>query len=126
MKPDDWQILYNRGNAFLDAGKYQEAIKDYNQALKLQPNNPLIEHNRGLARLELGQAEAALADFNRVLTLDPNFALALYNRGRALEKLGRIPEARGAYRAFLQAGDPTTDRPLLEKTLQRLKHLEGK
>jgi hypothetical protein len=40
--------------------------------------------------------------------------------------LGRLPEARGAYRIFLQAADPTTDKDLLERTLQRLKDLPEK
>jgi tetratricopeptide (TPR) repeat protein len=126
LKKDDWQVYYNRGNAYLDAEKYQEALKDYNQALKLDPKNPGIIHNRGLAELALGQASQALEDFGQALTIDPKFALAQYNRGRALEKLGRFAEARGAYRTFLQEANPTQDKPLLEKALERLKELKEK
>ena len=119
-------MYYNRGNAYLDLEKFKEALADYEKALKLDPKNPGIIHNRGLAHLGLGQADLALEDFNQALVLAPKFALAQYNRGRALEQLGRLPEARGAYRTFLQEASPTQDKPLLEKTLERLKQMKEK
>ena len=123
--PKDWQIYYNRGNAYLDMKKAQEALKDYNQALKLHPQAPEILHNRSLAYLALDKPEPALADADKVIELKADYARAYYSRGQALEKLGNKYEALAAYRHFLKTGDPDADASLLQKTLERIKALEA-
>ena len=105
--------------------KAKEAVKDYNQALKLHPQAPEILHNRSLAYLALDKPEPALADADKVIELDPNYARAYYSRGQALEKLGHKYEALAVYRRFLNTGDPDADEVLLQKTLERIKVLEA-
>jgi tetratricopeptide (TPR) repeat protein len=43
----------NRGNAKRKLGKYQEAIADYNQAIKLKPDYADAYNNRGSAKYDL-------------------------------------------------------------------------
>ena len=106
--------------------KAQEALKDYNRALKLHPQAPEILHNRSLAYLALEKPEPALADADKVIELNPNYARAYYSKGQALEKLGNKYEALAAYRHFLNTGNPDMDADLLQKALGRIKTLEGK
>ena len=107
--------------------KFKEALADYDKALKLDPKNPRKSFTTGgWPASAWEQAAQALEDFNQTLVLDPKFARAQYNRGRALEQLGRLPEARGAYRTFLQEATPSQDKPLLERTLERLKQMKEK
>ena len=124
--PKDWQIYYNRGNAYLDMNKSQEALNDYLRALKIRPHAPEILHNRAQAYLHLSETELALDDAEEVLGINPNFARACYTKAQALDKLGKKPEALAAYREFLRMGNPTQDADLLQKALERLKALEGK
>jgi tetratricopeptide (TPR) repeat protein len=105
--------------------KAKEALKDYNQALKLHPQAPEILHNRSLAYLALDKPEPALADADKVIELNPNYARAYYSRGQALEKLGNKYEALAAYRHFLKTANPEADASLLQKTLERIKALEA-
>lgn len=44
------EAAYNRGNALVMLGRYEEAIKSYEQALKLQPGWPEAEQNLEIAR----------------------------------------------------------------------------
>jgi Ca-activated chloride channel family protein len=44
---------YNRGNALARLGSYQEAIKAYDKALKLQPDNEDAKYNRDLVKKQL-------------------------------------------------------------------------
>ena len=37
--PNDAEAYYNRGNAYSDLKNYSQAISDYNQAIKLNPNH---------------------------------------------------------------------------------------
>jgi len=42
---DSWQALRGRGDALLSVGKHAEAIKDYEKALKMQPEHQSILNN---------------------------------------------------------------------------------
>ncbi|MBL4855415.1 MAG: tetratricopeptide repeat protein [Idiomarina sp.] len=46
---DDPFFYFNRGNVYLNLGKYEEAHRDYDEAIALSPNNPKFYHSKGLA-----------------------------------------------------------------------------
>jgi tetratricopeptide (TPR) repeat protein len=78
--PRHLQALIKRGNACLNKGDHEDAIRTYNKALAVDPKSPLIWNNRGLAWLHLAELEAARNDFNHALELDPRLVAALSNR----------------------------------------------
>ena len=86
-----------RGKAKLDAGDYQAAIADFDQALALDPRHAQTWFNRGLARGNLGRPQEALADLDQAIALDPRHARAYANRGNARADLGRWREAIADY-----------------------------
>jgi len=49
--------FYNQGNALAQSGRYQEAIKAYDQGLKLNPNNQDAQFNRKLIADLLQQSQ---------------------------------------------------------------------
>ncbi len=71
----------NRGLAFYGLKQYDWAIKDYNQALKLDPAFTTAYNNRGNSHYAQAKYKLALADFNHSLQLNPGYASAYYNRG---------------------------------------------
>ena len=74
-------------------GKYEEAVKHYDQAIRINPQNGTTYTNRGAARASLGQHNDAIADFDEAIRLNPQDATTYYNRGNAKGKLGRHKEA---------------------------------
>ena len=44
----------NRGNAYMDLGRYQKAVEDYNEAIRLDPQLSSAYNNRGDAYKCLG------------------------------------------------------------------------
>jgi tetratricopeptide (TPR) repeat protein len=48
---------------------FVEAVKDYDQSLRLKPDNWRALFERGLARTQLGLVEGALADFEAALAV---------------------------------------------------------
>ena len=88
--------IRNQGDTKAILEQYEEAIADYDQALRVQPDNMLAYIHRGLAKARMGDFEEAIIDFNQALQLQPNYAIALMNRG--LAKAKPRPTAGGAHR----------------------------
>ncbi|MFA4974410.1 MAG: tetratricopeptide repeat protein [bacterium] len=95
MKPDDILSLFysNRAAVKSDRGMYEDALKDNDKAIELNPNSAIDYNNRGDAKFRLKRYKEALADFEKALKLDPNFAEAYYNRANTERKLGKYKEA---------------------------------
>ncbi|KLI49845.1 tetratricopeptide repeat protein [Brachyspira hyodysenteriae] len=61
---NNYLIAYNnRANAKSDLGLYEEAIKDFDKAIELNPNNFMAYYNKGLAKSDLGHNEEAYNNF---------------------------------------------------------------
>ena len=69
-------------------GNYAAAIKDYDQAIILNPQYADAYNNRGNAKNNLGDYNAAVADYNEAIRLNPKYANAYNNRGNAKSNLG--------------------------------------
>ena len=78
----------NRGNGYQTKGDYYRAIADYDAAIQLNPNDPIVFSNRGIAYGSEGVIDRAIADFNEAIRLDPNFAEAFAHRGLLRLKRG--------------------------------------
>ncbi len=66
-------LLYKyRGNLRVLIGKYFEAIEDFNQAIRLEPEWAEAYYNRGIARILAGNRPDACADFERSAAMGYN------------------------------------------------------
>jgi tetratricopeptide (TPR) repeat protein len=54
---------YNRGIGLSEKGKSEDAINDFNEAIRLNPNYGRAYYNRAMAYQKLGQGDKAKADF---------------------------------------------------------------
>jgi len=82
-----------RGRVYNGKGDYDKAIEDFNQFIRLDPNNAGIYSNRGLAYTNKGDYDKAIEDFNKAISLDINDAYIYGNRGIAYDKKGNIDRA---------------------------------
>ena len=64
-------------------GNYDEALKDYDKAIELDPNYTFAYNNRGLAFYKLDKFEEALKDYDKAIELDPSYTFVYNNRGNA-------------------------------------------
>lgn len=65
-------IYVGRGMALTHLAKYEVAVHDFNQALKLKPMDQKIHKMRGIAYLNWGKYREAINDFDESIKLDPN------------------------------------------------------
>lgn len=66
--------LYNNlGMALSEAGRFEEAVAAYEDALNINPFYPQIHHNLGNLFQELGQDETAITHYEKALEIQPDF-----------------------------------------------------
>ncbi|CAM9137280.1 unnamed protein product, partial [Ectocarpus fasciculatus] len=63
----------NTGNTLFKAGKFEESIAKYTEAVTINPNNPLFYTNRALAYSRTMQYGEAIGDAKKARLLDVNF-----------------------------------------------------
>ena len=95
-------VLFYKGLATDNKGKYEEAIGYYDRAIELNPNNAGTYNNRGVAKYELGQYHEAIVDYDKAIELNPNNKETYNNRGNAKGNLGRNQEAIGDFNKVIE------------------------
>ncbi len=83
----------NRGRFYLNEGKNELALADFNKALELKPDHFKAYNNRGILFMNTSRNEEALADFNKAIELMPGSEGLYMNRGNVLKNLNRPEEA---------------------------------
>src|SRR5246127_4225869 len=71
---DELSAVYQqRGYAAANDQRYGDAISDYNEALKLTPQQaPRIHEQRGAVEMKIQDYDKALADYSELIKLKPN------------------------------------------------------
>ena len=94
----DNYLAYNaRGVIYAKSGRYQSAIEDFGETIRLQPAYANAYYNRGLAYANSGQYEHAIRDYNETSKLQPGFADIYFFRGTAYGELGQYQPAIESY-----------------------------
>jgi len=91
--PGCWMAHGNLGNILFYQGRLAEASDQYQQALRIHPNDAQAQNNLGVISLQSGKIDGAIDQFQWALRISPDFAEAHNNLGNVLTQAGRIPEA---------------------------------
>ncbi len=86
-------IYCNRGRAFYQLSEYQQAFKDFDCALELDPNSAGAYNGRGSVYWKLKEYQQALNAYNRAIELDPATIGTYDSRGWILYLLGEYQQA---------------------------------
>jgi tetratricopeptide (TPR) repeat protein/GTPase SAR1 family protein len=86
-------LYYNRGWAFIQLSEYQQALKDFERTLELDPSSARAFSGRGSVYWRLKEYQQALDAYNRALELDPASPGAYDARGWVYYLLGEYQQA---------------------------------
>jgi Flp pilus assembly protein TadD len=100
--PNDQAAFYKRGQLYAVRGFYPQAIKDFDDAIRLMPSDVEALNNRCWVKMISGDLQSALKDCNDALQLRPNFADALDSRGLVYLKNGQNANAIPDFDAALR------------------------
>ncbi len=85
--------LEERAAQHARAGRYEDAVADYDRIIDLDPGILLAFRARSRAYALMRRYREALADFNRVIELSPDNSWTISDRGIIFRLMGRYPEA---------------------------------
>jgi tetratricopeptide (TPR) repeat protein len=103
QRPQDAAVRVELGNTYFDAERFTEAIKWYEEAVKVDPRNVNASTDLGVSYYYTNQPDRALAQFEHSLSIDPKHTKTLLNRGivRAFGK----EDLKGAAESWQQVID---------------------
>jgi len=90
------------GAALDKKGQTEEAISQYEEAIRLKPDYAKAYNNLGAALCKKGEIDKAISQYMEAVRLTPDYADAYYNLGNALDKKGQTEEAVSQYRHVIR------------------------
>ena len=118
--PNLASALQQRASVYVSQQKFQEAIADYSEALKVKAKDPDIFERRAYAEMQLKDYDKALHDYNEAIKLSPEDPK--YYQVRAL-----IHQTKGDFKAAMADTDKTLKLdPNNVDAQQRKRFLEAK
>ena len=113
-------IYVGRGMALTYLAKYEAAIQDFNQALKLKPMDEKIHKMHGIAYLNWGKYRESINDFDESIKLDPNDLQTRQGRDEAYKALN----SNMTDYTFIMPPRKLHENPI-QQTVKNAKKLEG-
>lgn len=92
---------YNLGVAYHETARYLDAVRQYEEVLKLDANHINALNNLGLVYSLLGEKERAIRLFNQVLKVDEKNVKARINLGNVFLSTKDLVEAENIYRSAI-------------------------
>jgi tetratricopeptide (TPR) repeat protein len=115
---DEWN---EKGCDLGDQGKHQEAIKCFDKAIEIEPNDIDAWNGKGNALYCLGKYDEAIRCYDKALDIDPNDTDVWYNKGNALNDKEKYEKAIKGYNKYLEINPNNAEaKSYKEKALKAL------
>jgi Flp pilus assembly protein TadD len=96
--PGCWMAYTNLGMNSFQAGRTEEAIARFNQALELNPSDSEAHADLGVALAQQGRTGEAIVQYRQAVKVQPGYPEAHNDLGNALSGQGHTDEAIAEYR----------------------------
>lgn len=83
-EPNNAAVRTELGNLYFDADRFEDAIRWYQESLRVAPDNPDVSTDLGIAFYYTNQPDRALAQFAHSLQVSPSHTKTLLNQGIVL------------------------------------------
>ena len=72
LEAETKESFFESGRENISKKKYSDALDDFNNYIKLNPDNWRGYHNRAISKEFLGDLSGAIADYSKAIELNPN------------------------------------------------------
>ncbi len=124
LNPNHDLAYNNRGASYLDKNDLPNALRDFNEAIRIDPKDALFLANRADVLRRQGKLSEALADANKAIEIDQKHARALSVRDAIQADVKRIEEQSRKPPAQTQSRTEPTVNPTPALRARAQAHLE--
>ena len=100
--PNSARAHFNYGSALQLQGRFDEAEKEYNDALRFDPNYVKVYMNLGQLYVSKAKLDDAKKNYEKAIQLEPRTGEIHSGYAYLLERLGRADEARAEYESAIR------------------------
>jgi cytochrome c-type biogenesis protein CcmH/NrfG len=109
------------GTTYFEAQRFEEAIKWYQEAIRLDPNNVDAIAQLGMTYFVTQGADAGLQQFERSLKIRPNHPRTLLNKGIVLWRGKQdLKGAAGVWKTLVETAPGTPEAQMAQQGLQAI------
>lgn len=105
MAPADHAAHFRHGIALMKAGRFQEAVAEFDKSLAAAPDDESSRANRAISRLQLNRLEDAWDDFTRLEKLHPDSPLYQYGLGETAFRQTNFAAAAEHFSKYLKTAN---------------------
>lgn len=95
--PEDFESHVSRALALFDSGKYDDALAEFEAALRIEPGSALVHNKMGVIYAERRDLARAEHEFRKAIECDDKHAPAYSNLGNIFLERGELDRAIAAY-----------------------------
>jgi tetratricopeptide (TPR) repeat protein len=101
-KPGEPDYHNNLGIAYRARGEWQAALREFREAVRLNPTDAMFHCNLASMLAQAGQPEEALREYEEALRLNPSDYETHFNLGNLLAQRGRAAEAMASFQRAIE------------------------
>jgi cytochrome c-type biogenesis protein CcmH/NrfG len=120
--PQDSQVRISLGNTYYDMGRFDGALKWYEEALQLEPDDVDVRTDLGTAYLYTGNPIKAVEHYKSSLEIDPDHIQTLQNISVAYLSTGNYAEAIGHLERLLESHPDYPQRKEIEQQIEYIRN----
>ena len=113
-------VYQQRGYAAANEQRFQDAVNEYSEAIRLNSQDPRIYEQRAAVEMKLNDTDKALADYSEAIKLKPNETRYYLYRSYIYETKGDVKSSMADTEKVLKV-DPNN-----QQALSRKKRLEAR
>lgn len=103
--PTDERAVSCRCWAYMAIRDYDRALRDGEEAVRLNPTSTAWKNNRGEVYIKRKEYDKAIDEFTAILNAAPQYFFALYNRSEAYLRTKQFAKAKADVEAALRTND---------------------
>jgi tetratricopeptide (TPR) repeat protein len=107
--PGDYNV--RKGNYRLEDGQYEEAVKEFSEALGKNSDHAMARLGLALTYMQMGEASLAMQEFNLVIENNPDLAPAYADRGILYDRMGEHKKALADYKKAIELDEEILEGP---------------
>lgn len=101
-EPTTLDGFIQQGNAYLDGRQYTEAVKMYEKALAITPNDVNIRTDLAISYYYSGNVQKAIEEANKGVKVNPNHSKVHLNLGIFYKQAQRFTDAKKEFETYLK------------------------